>query len=43
MAPTLVFDLETVPDVDEAEALAGLLHEFGTPAWLSYTIAGRRA
>jgi homocysteine S-methyltransferase len=34
--------VETVPDVDEGEALAGLLHEFGTPAWLSYTIAGER-
>jgi homocysteine S-methyltransferase len=37
-----VLAVETVPDVDEAEALAGLLHEFGTPAWLSYTIAGER-
>ncbi|SBS79521.1 Homocysteine S-methyltransferase [uncultured Mycobacterium sp.] len=35
-----VLGLETVPDVDEAEALAGLVHEFGVPAWLSYTIAG---
>lgn len=35
-----VLALETVPDVDEAEALAGLVGEFGTPAWLSYTIAG---
>ena len=35
-----VLALETVPDVDEAEALAGLVHEFGVPAWLSYTIAG---
>jgi homocysteine S-methyltransferase len=32
--------LETVPDVDEAEALVGLVHEAGVPAWLSYTIAG---
>jgi homocysteine S-methyltransferase len=32
--------LETVPDVDEAEALVGLVHELGVPAWLSYTIAG---
>ncbi|HET7664918.1 MAG TPA: homocysteine S-methyltransferase family protein, partial [Mycobacterium sp.] len=31
---------ETVPDVDEAEALVGLVHELGVPAWLSYTIAG---
>jgi homocysteine S-methyltransferase len=35
-----VLALETVPDVDEAEALAGLVREFGVPAWLSYTIAG---
>ena len=35
-----VLALETVPDVDEAEALVGLVHEFGVPAWLSYTIAG---
>jgi homocysteine S-methyltransferase len=32
--------METVPDVDEAEALVGLVHEFGVPAWLSYTIDG---
>jgi homocysteine S-methyltransferase len=32
--------LETVPDVDEAEALVGLVHELAVPAWLSYTIAG---
>ncbi len=35
-----VLALETVPDIDEAEALAGLVREFGVPAWLSYTIAG---
>jgi homocysteine S-methyltransferase len=35
-----VLAVETVPDVDEAEALVGLVHEFGVPAWLSYTIAG---
>ena len=35
-----VLALETVPDIDEAEALAGLIREFGVPAWLSYTIAG---
>jgi homocysteine S-methyltransferase len=35
-----VLALETVPDVDEAEALVGLVHELGVPAWLSYTIAG---
>lgn len=32
--------VETVPDVDEAEALAGLIGELGLPAWLSYTVAG---
>jgi len=32
--------LETVPDIDEAEALVGLVHELGVPSWLSYTIAG---
>jgi homocysteine S-methyltransferase len=35
-----VLALETVPDVDEAEALVGLVHDLGVPAWLSYTIAG---
>jgi homocysteine S-methyltransferase len=35
-----VLALETVPDVDEAEALVGLVCELGFPAWLSYTIAG---
>jgi homocysteine S-methyltransferase len=35
-----VLALETVPDVDEAEALVGLVRELGVPAWLSYTIAG---
>jgi len=33
--------LETVPDIDEAEALVGLVADLGLPAWLSYTIAGR--
>ena len=33
-----VLALETVPDVDEAEALVGLVHELHLPAWLSYTI-----
>jgi homocysteine S-methyltransferase len=36
-----VLAVETVPDIDEAEALVGLLHEFGAPAWLSYTIDGQ--
>jgi homocysteine S-methyltransferase len=35
-----VLAVETVPDVDEAEAIVGLVHELGVPAWLSYTIAG---
>jgi homocysteine S-methyltransferase len=35
-----VLAVETVPDVDEAEAILGLIHELGVPAWLSYTIAG---
>jgi homocysteine S-methyltransferase len=35
-----VLAVETVPDVDEAEALVGIIHELGVPAWLSYTIAG---
>jgi homocysteine S-methyltransferase len=35
-----VLALETVPDADEAEALVGLVHEMGVPAWLSYTISG---
>jgi homocysteine S-methyltransferase len=35
-----VLALETVPDVDEAEALVGLVESLGMPAWLSYTISG---
>ena len=35
-----VLAVETVPDADEAEALVALVHEFGVPAWLSYTIDG---
>ncbi|MEO6792780.1 MAG: homocysteine S-methyltransferase [Mycobacterium sp.] len=37
-----VLALETVPDVDEAEALVSLVREAGVPAWLSYTIEGTR-
>ncbi|OBJ25642.1 homocysteine S-methyltransferase [Mycobacterium colombiense] len=33
---------ETVPDVDEAQALVELVHSVGKPAWLSYTIDGER-
>lgn len=35
-----VLALETVPDIDEAEALVGLVREAPVPAWLSYTIDG---
>ncbi|OBG02926.1 homocysteine S-methyltransferase [Mycolicibacter sinensis] len=35
-----VLALETVPDIDEAEALVGLVREAQVPAWLSYTIDG---
>lgn len=35
-----VLAIETVPDVDEAEALMCLLRRLGRPAWLSYTISG---
>lgn len=37
-----VLALETIPDVDEAEALVSVLSGAGLPAWLSYTIAGGR-
>ncbi|BBY53059.1 homocysteine S-methyltransferase [Mycolicibacillus koreensis] len=37
-----VLACETIPDVDEAEALVGLLTEVDAPGWLSYTIAGQR-
>ena len=33
--------VETIPDLDEAVVLAELVAEYATPAWLSYTIAGR--
>jgi homocysteine S-methyltransferase len=35
-----VLALETIPDVDEAEALVNLVRSLGVPAWLSYTIEG---
>jgi homocysteine S-methyltransferase len=35
-----VLAIETIPDVDEAEALVGLVPRLGVPAWLSYTIDG---
>jgi homocysteine S-methyltransferase len=37
-----VLALETIPDVDEAEALVNLVRSLGVPAWLSYTINGTR-
>jgi homocysteine S-methyltransferase len=37
-----VLALETVPDVDEAEALVDLVRSIGVPAWLSYTIDGTK-
>ena len=37
-----VLALETIPDVDEAEALVNLVRSLGVPAWLSYTIDGPR-
>lgn len=37
-----VLACETVPDVDEAEALVNLVRSVGVPAWLSYTIDGTR-
>ncbi|WP_156658062.1 homocysteine S-methyltransferase [Mycobacterium kyorinense] len=35
-----VLALETIPDVDEAEALVNVVRELGVPAWLSYTVEG---
>jgi homocysteine S-methyltransferase len=37
-----VLALETVPDVDEAEALVNLVRSVGVTAWLSYTIDGTK-
>jgi homocysteine S-methyltransferase len=37
-----VLALETVPDVDEAEALVNLVRAVGVPAWLSYTVDGTK-
>lgn len=37
-----VLALETVPDVDEAEALMTAISGLGIPVWLSYSIAGMR-
>ncbi|MFE7459787.1 homocysteine S-methyltransferase [Streptomyces sp. NPDC057554] len=37
-----VLALETVPDVDEAEAMVRVAEETGLPLWLSYSVAGGR-
>ncbi|KEF96362.1 hypothetical protein K883_03399 [Mycobacterium sp. TKK-01-0059] len=37
-----VLACETIPDVDEAEALVDVVRSVGMPAWLSYTIDGAR-
>ena len=37
-----ILALETIPDMDEAEALVNLVHRLGVPAWLSYTVEGAR-
>ncbi|MFJ9815656.1 homocysteine S-methyltransferase [Streptomyces sp. NPDC101151] len=37
-----VLALETVPDADEAAALVRAVRGLGVPAWLSYTVDGRR-
>ncbi|WP_433297789.1 homocysteine S-methyltransferase [Pseudonocardia sp. CA-142604] len=37
-----VLALETVPDVDEAEALVAAVAGLGVPAWLTYSIDGDR-
>jgi homocysteine S-methyltransferase len=39
-AGTDVLAVETLPDIDEAEAVAGLIADLGVPAWLSYTVDG---
>src|SRR4051812_18749829 len=39
-AGAYVLAVETVPDIDEAEALVSIIAEGGVPAWLSYTISG---
>ncbi len=35
-----VLALETIPDIDEAEALVNIVRSLGVPAWLSYTVDG---
>jgi homocysteine S-methyltransferase len=35
-----VLAVETIPDLDEAQALLGIVGELGIPAWLTYSIRG---
>ncbi|GAB7003768.1 homocysteine S-methyltransferase [Nocardioides sp. AN3] len=37
-----VLAVETIPDIDEAEVLVGLIDELGLPAWVSLTVADGR-
>ena len=37
-----VLAMETIPDVDEAEALLNLVRGTGVPCWLSFSAAGRK-
>ncbi|MBB5156203.1 homocysteine S-methyltransferase [Saccharopolyspora phatthalungensis] len=37
-----VFALETIPDIDEAEALVEAVADLDIPAWLSFTISGEQ-
>lgn len=37
-----VLALETIPDLDEAEALMGVVSGIGIPVWLTYSIEGDR-
>lgn len=37
-----VLALETVPDLDEAEAMLGAAEDCGVPVWLSYSVEGSR-
>ncbi|MEO3855585.1 homocysteine S-methyltransferase [Acrocarpospora sp. B8E8] len=37
-----VLALETVPDIDEAEALMTVVSRMGVPAWLTYSVDGDR-
>ena len=37
-----LFAVETIPDIDEAAVIVGLLEEFSIPAWVSFSIEGDR-